>query len=182
MDLTAPGVATIFPDDVYEKEGKTALAANAVDGLSSIGDSGSDGVQNCAGLKRRGYRYLGIYRVQRRQLQYLRVDLGHSQLIHSIRLHLRDGKDKNFKYERYRDQNGMIVSISNSSRVSQSDSRCGLPYNGATHIQSPVFDCGLSARYVWMVLRNSYKPLLVCEVEVYAGERPVCPPLFLRLV
>ena len=173
MDLTAPGVATIFPDEVYESGGETALAANAVDGLSSIGDSGGNGAQNCAGLKRKGYWYRGAFRVQRRQLQYLRVDLGHSQQIHSIRLHLRDGKDKKFIYPRYRDQDGMIVSISNSSRVSQSDRQCGLPYSATTDIQSPVFDCGLSARYVWMVLKNSYKSLFVCEVEIYAGEKPV---------
>ena len=88
MDLTAPGVATIYPDDVYENRGKKALAGNAVDGLSSIGDSGAPGGQNCAGLK---------YTGRRRQLPYLRVDFGNSQHIYSIRLHLRNGKDDRFQ-------------------------------------------------------------------------------------
>ena len=162
MDLTGSGVATIFPDEVYENRGKKAVAANAVDGLSSIGDSGDTGGQNCAGLRRHE-------RIE--QLQYLRIDLGHSQQIYSIRLYLRDGNDDRYKI--YEDQNGMVVSISKSSELSLSTYNCGLPYNSTNDGQSPVFVCDSSARYIWMVVRNHSKPLFICEVEVYAGERPV---------
>ena len=164
MDLTAPGVATIYPSEVYQVKGilKKALAKNAVDGLSSIGDSGANGAQNCAGLARKWLP---------RELQYLRIDLGHSQQIYSVRLHLRDGGDK---HERYMDQKGMIVSTSNHSQLYRSNRNCGLPYNPTANVQSPVFLCQSSSRFVWMVLTNKGKAIFICEVEIYAGRRPAC--------
>ena len=161
MNLTAPGVATIFSDDVYEYKGRKALAKNAVDGMSSIGESDARGGQNCAGLN-----VLKIH-PRNRKLQYLKVDLGHSQYIYCIRLHLRDGKDK----ERYSAQKGMVVSISNRSHLSSLNHTCGLPYNPKTDGQSPVFVCESSGRYIWMTVKNHTKPLFICEVEVYVGGR-----------
>ena len=156
MDLSAPGVATIFPNEVYENNNRKALAGNAVDGLSNIGESGGSGGQNCAGL----------YNGARRPLQYLRVDLGHRQHIYSIRLHLRDGSDR----PRYKDQGGMVVSISDSAHLSPSNHNCDPPYRGRE--QSPKFVCNSFGQHVWMVVKEHAKPLFVCEVEVYAGERP----------
>ena len=156
MDLTEPGVATFIPanGDVYKFKGKKALARNAVDGRSSIGESGINGGQNCAGLQKPS------------RLQCFRVDLGHAQHIYSIRLRLRDGI--------YAEQEGMIVKTSNNSDFSTSWHSCGEPYDPKTNnSQSPVFVCDSTARYVWMVLRSSKRPLFICEVEVYAGEMPV---------
>ena len=157
MDFSAPGVATIYPDDVYENEGKMAVAGNALDGLSSIGNSNASGGQNCAGLN--------LLRGKPRQVQYLHVDLGHSQQIYAIRLHLRDNK-------RYMFQKGMVVSVSNSSYISLLFNRdCGSAYNPITDGQSPVFVCNSYALHVWMMLLHHKMPLFICEVEVYAGEK-----------
>ena len=153
MDLTAPGVATIFPNEVYENNNTKALAGHAVDGQSNIGESGGSDDQNCAGL---------VSNSAERPLQYLRVDLGHRQHIYSIRAHLRDGEDN----PRYKDQGGMVVSISDSS----SHHSCGSPYRG--NGQSPKFVCDSSGLHIWMVVKDHAKPLFICEVEVYTGERP----------
>jgi hypothetical protein len=162
MNLTAPGIATIFPNNVYTSYGKKAVAGNAVDGLSNIGDSGAHGAQNCAGLQK-------MWKWYQIEVQYLHVDLGHTQQIYAIRLHLRDGE--NDFYQRYKDQAGMVIKLSNSSDISISGSSCGSPYNPAVGGQSPVFVCDIkfASRYVWMIVRNSKRPLFICEVEIYAG-------------
>jgi hypothetical protein len=157
MDLTGPGLATIHPDDVHENKGKKAAAKNALDGLSSIGNSDTSGGQNCAGLK--------LLRGNPRPVQYLHVNLGHMQQIYAIRLHLRDNK-------RYMFQEGMIVSVSNSSHVSLLFHKtCGSKYNPRKGGQSPVFICNSDAVHVWMILLHSTMPLFICEVEVYAGQK-----------
>lgn len=46
MNLTGPGVAYLSPDDVFKWKDKKALAENAVDGNSNIGESGGNGPHN----------------------------------------------------------------------------------------------------------------------------------------
>jgi hypothetical protein len=178
LDLTSVGVAALFhPNKEYSAAGTTAIASKAIDGLSSIGSSGGSGAQNCTGLQRNSRFWRnGRWVVVRMEFQYLRVDIGDIHAIHSIRLHLRDGKDiAKYRYARYRDVYGMDVSVGNSYDISQSRYQCGSQYNSDT--QSPTFVCESTtyARYLWMILRNSLKPLFICEVEVYADIRCTVP-------
>ncbi|XP_062498995.1 sushi, von Willebrand factor type A, EGF and pentraxin domain-containing protein 1-like [Corticium candelabrum] len=87
----------------------------------------------------------------------------HEENISYVKLHLRDG------LKRRRQQNGLTVSVSNSSNI-DSATRCSdRAYDASTHGQSPVFVCMNQARYIWVVLRNSPWHLQVCEVRAYTG-------------
>ena len=146
MDLTAVGVATSLPDNVYVNFEKKVLH-----GYSR--DYGAAGVQNCVGLT-----YI--------PRQYLRVDLGHRQQIYSIRLDLREGT--NNRHISIDDQK-MAVLIGDSSQLSS-------PYPShvcSLHSpQSSVFVCESIARYVWIIAKWN-RNFSICEVEVSAGARSV---------
>lgn len=147
-------MASLYPDYVFTWNGAKPSADKAVDGITNIGNSGGNGAQNCAVIRR-----------GRKRQHFLRIALGHSQLIKYIRLHLRDGRG------RYDDQNGLIVSIGDSPDVDAGRQKCGSTYN-ARQDQSPNFQCNSAGQYVWMVL-TSHHPLQICEAEVYAG-KPSC--------
>ena len=108
-----------------------------------------------------------------RTVYFSLIDLGHSQQIYSVKLHLRVGRD-------IVTEGDMIVSISNNSQIYPQwkhhlNGRCDLLSKYVD--QSPMFVCDSSARYVRV---NHNKPISTSEIEVYAGERPVdCTVLYL---
>ena len=147
MDLTALGVATVFPDDVYVNFGMKALPGYA-------GNYGATGDQNCA----------DVTYIPRR---YLRIDLGHRQQIYSIRLHMTEGAPDP-KY-RHLNEEYFAVLIGESTQLSSTfPSLVCSRYSP----QSSVFVCESSAQYIWMVAKG-FQNFSICEVEVYAGGTPV---------
>ena len=145
--------AKLYPD-TFSKEKRHSIAANAIDGRTNIGESGRVTVLNCASTKQPG---------QVRPLQYLQIDLQRPYSIAAVRLHLRDGK------QRQRWQNGLIVTVSNSTIEANDGIQCGVAYHVARHGQSPLFRCWISARYVYAILRNKSSPLQVCEMQIFRG-------------
>ena len=135
-----------------------ASASNAIDGDNREGSSGGtfDEYMKCA---------IAAFDIQSRinPLKYLKIEMTHEENISYVKLHLRDG------LKRRRQQNGLTVSVSNSSNI-DSATRCSdKAYDASTHGQSPVFVCMNQARYIWVVLRNSPRHLQVCEVRAYTG-------------
>ena len=150
MNLTAPGIASLSHGPFQQ----VSFATNAVDGNSAIGNSAGDGFGNCA--------VNDISESEKDQLQFLRISLGHEQAVLSVRLHLRDGS------RRYSHQQGLLVGISSSHRVHDSQKQCGSAYDKSQG-QSPTFICKATGSYVWLTLTSPHY-LQVCEVEVYAGK------------
>ena len=137
---------------------ESARASNAIDGDNREGSSGGtfNGYMKCA---------ITDFNIQSRRnpLKYLRIEMAREENISYVKLHLRDG------LKRRRQQNGLAVSVSNSSNI-DSATRCSdRAYDASNHGQSPVFVCMNQARYIWVVLRNSLWHLQVCEVRAYTG-------------
>ena len=146
--------ATLYPD-TYSYQGRYSEAVNAIDGQTNRGESGTDAVLNCASTKHSG---------EWRRLQYLQIDLQRPYTIAAIRLHLQEG--------RQRWQNGLVVSVSNSTiQPSQTSvgTHCGSPYRPAIFRQSTLFPCWSRGRYVYAVLRYTSFPLQVCEIQIFKG-------------
>ena len=145
--------ATLSPNAlIYRNE--RAEASNAIDGDNREGSSGRsfDGLMKCA-----------VTATGRDTLKYLKIEMTRQEDISYVKLYLRDGLNSR------RQQNGLTVSVSNSSNI-DSATRCSdKVYDASTHGQSPVFVCMNQARYIWVVLRNSRWHLQVCEVRAYTG-------------
>ena len=94
-------------------------------------------------------------------LKYLKIRMTREKNISYVKLHLIDG------LAGQEQQNGLTVSVSNSSNI-YSATRCSdKAYNASSHGQSPVFVCMNQSRYIWVVLRNSRERLQVYEVGAY---------------
>ena len=155
--------ATLSPNAFSSRNPQTHVvewvsASNAIDGDNREGSSGGvfDQYMKCAMT---GFDIES----RRKPLKYLKIEMTREENISYIKLHLRDG------LKRRRLQNGLTVSVSNSSNI-DSATRCSdRAYDASTHGQSPVFVCMNQARYIWVVLQNSLWPLNVCEVRAYTG-------------
>ena len=113
-------------------------ASNAFDGDNREGSSGS--------LPR---DYIKCAITVFGPLMYFKRKMTQEEKISYLRLHLRD------VLKRQRQQNGLTVSVSNSSNI-DSATRCSdKVYDALTHGQSPVFVCMNQARYIWVAVRNS---------------------------
>ncbi|XP_062498853.1 CUB and sushi domain-containing protein 3-like isoform X3 [Corticium candelabrum] len=153
MNLTAPGIASLSHGSFQQ----VSFASNAVDGNSAIGNSGGNGFLKCA--------INDIGNSEKDQLQFLRISLGHEQEVLFIRLHLRD------ESRRYSHQQDLLVGVSSSHHVHDSQKQCGSAYDKSQG-QSPTFICKATGSYVWLTLTSPHY-LQVCEVEVYAVVRCV---------
>ena len=149
INLTAPGIVSLSHGPFQN----VAFASKAVDGNSAIGNSGGDGLGNCA------VNAIGAIK----QFQFIRISFGHEQEVLFIRLHLRD------ESRRYSQQQGLLVGVSSSQRVHDFQKQCGSAYDKSQR-QSPVFICNATGSYVWLTLGSRHN-LQVCEVEVYAGKK-----------
>ena len=96
-------------------------------------------------------------------VKHLLVRMERAEYISYVRLHLRDG------LRRQQLQNGLTVSVGNSTDIQHALSCGNEAYNAVRHGQSPFFICMNSAQYIWIVLRNSLWALQVCEVRAYSG-------------
>ena len=140
--------------DTFTSNNLFAEVANAIDGRTSKGNSGKVTVLNGALTKHNG---------RRRQLQ---IDLQRPYSISAIRLHLRDGE------QRQKWQKRLVVCVSNSTIATGQVSvgiQCGKEYLASTSGQSPLFPCWTSGRYVYAVLRNSFYPIQVCKMQIFKG-------------
>ena len=151
--------ASLYPA-VHFEQGGYCEAANAIDGRTNIGQSGSNTVLNCASTKDSWPRH------SRKWLQYLQIDLQRQYSVAAVTLHLRDGED------RQKWQNGLIVTVSNSTidiNQASAGSKCGSAYDAERFGQSPVFTCSNTGRYIYATLRDSPYPLQVCEMQIFKG-------------
>ena len=155
--------ATLYPNTFSHRNPQThvvewAGASNAIDGDNREGSSGGtfDGYMKCA---------ITAFDIQSREisLKYLKIEMTREENISYVKLYLRDG------LKRQRQQNGLTVSISNSSNIDSATLCSDKAYDASTQGRSPVFVCMNQARYIWVVLRNSLLHLQVCEVRAYTG-------------
>jgi hypothetical protein len=142
--------ADLYPSTL-EVQNQLCNASNALDGHSNIGESGPDGVFNCASTSH----------PLSNQLQYLQIDLHLQYAIAAVRLHLRDGE------VRRKRQRGLVVMVSNNTIGKGGGKECGVYVSKKE--QSPLFSCWTTARYVYAVLRSEKYPLQVCEMQIFKG-------------
>lgn len=133
--------------------------SNAIDGLTQIGHSGAAGWINCTSTPIN-------WRIE--SPKTLTVDLGQQYYITYIRLHLRDNSPQ---YNRQRWQNGLTVILTNRSETQPV--QCGQPYSSNVHGQPPTFACSNTAWKILVTLRNSWRPLQICEIEAFGGLKVV---------
>lgn len=149
--------AVLYPNIFTTKEvpPRKSVAVNAIDGENNIGFSGTgNGILNCAST--------ADNRVWRK-LQYLRINLQRVDFIAAVRLHLRDGLN------RQKWQNGLSVRVSNTTDLNSAH-QCGSNlYNADRDGQSPVFVCLKSATFIWAVVSRRNIPVQVCEVQAFNG-------------
>ena len=143
--------AKLYPDTHFEND-KYSEAVNAIDGRTNIGKRGRT-IAECASTKDSG---------EWRRLQYLQIDLQRPYSIAAIRLHLLDGELRRW-------QNGLVVSVSNSTIETSMGTQCGEAYDANKFGQSPLFACWKSGRYVYAILRDTFSPLQVCKMQIFKG-------------